>query len=395
MRHKVLFISHGSPLVPNSGYAYRAYGILCWLAQRYDVDVIFQGTKKDQHSINTDGINLSSIEVVEHHTTITDYLRAVFGIRPFHNALASNPSMGRSISSAMSRNKYAFIWTNKTWHLDLLKESKVPIIMDQIAEDLSVWGNLVENDPRRWAVPFFKLNHARVQRTYGMYYSQLSGVVCISSGDRDRTASFRPKDNIIHIPVGYFESKYKAALSPTGSKCLLFSGTDAMRNQQAVRLFCEKVLPSLRNSMPGVTLLWIGNVNRKKLCFTPPPEVLFTGYVDDVKPYFSRGDIYVAPFDMGEGVKIKIIEAMAMGKVIVGTSVGVRGVGIEGQPFIRVCDDWRDFSSAVVDLAKDPNLPALCAESAKYAQSHLSWDKVLSPLEPFIRYIILKSGRGE
>lgn len=390
MRHRILFISYGSPLVPNSGFSYRAYGVLNWLLQRYDVDVIFQGDASDLVSSQLNAGSGVNIEVVEHKTGFFEYLHAIFAYLPFHNILASNSSMKRSISQAFKNTHYDLIWIHKTWHLDLLKNQSTPIIMDQIAEDSSVWDNLVKNDPRIWAKLFFYVNRWRVMQTYDRYYSWLNGVVCISKDDKERTFSLRPNDNAISIPVGFYESKYSLKLAPKESKYLIFSGTGAVRNQEAVRLFCENILPSLKKAIPGVKLLWIGNVDRNKLIFKPPIEVEFTGYVKDVREYFGAGNIYIAPFSMGEGVKIKIIEALAMGKVIVSTSIGISGVGIETEPFVRVCDDWDGFCNNIVDLFNNQDLPALCAAAADYARMNLTWDRALNPLEKFIDGVISK-----
>jgi glycosyltransferase involved in cell wall biosynthesis len=118
--------------------------------------------------------------------------------------------------------------------------------------------------------------------------------------------------------------------------------------------------------------------------FLPHDLVELTGYVEHVQEHFDRGAILIAPFEMGEGVKIKIMEALAMGKLIVSTRIGIRGIGIEGLPFVRLADDDEGFAKAILDFASDPRRGELAAAARRYAVEHFDCQKVLAPLPAFI-----------
>jgi len=87
---------------------------------------------------------------------------------------------------------------------------------------------------------------------------------------------------------------------------------------------------------------------------------------------------------MGEGVKVKIVEALAMGKLVVSTPVGIRGLGIEREPFVRVAEDDHGFAGAILDLARDRSRSVLATDARRYAEEHFDCEKVAEPLPAFI-----------
>ncbi|HSV43718.1 MAG TPA: glycosyltransferase family 4 protein [Candidatus Bathyarchaeia archaeon] len=86
------------------------------------------------------------------------------------------------------------------------------------------------------------------------------------------------------------------------------------------------------------------------------PSIIVTGFVDDVKTYVMESDVVVVPLRMGSGTRLKILEAMAMGKPIVSTSIGAEGLDVTHGKDILIADDPEAFAQEVVQLLKDERL---------------------------------------
>lgn len=383
---RLLFLSSVPPLSGATGYALRTSAVLRWLSSRFQVDVLYQASDDDTAASSVPLSVLGSVDAVEDRRGPAEFAAAVLGKLPYHDSLACNPPFRRALAEKLSRVRYDLIWVNKTSHLSLLKEMapSAPLIMDQIATETSVWDNLVENDPRWWAKPFFRWNRRKVMAANHGYYGMIRGVVCITSQDLAETRRAFPRVQAVLAPMGFDPEQYEPSPPRLDRRTLVFSGTDAVRNQEAVRIFCEKAWPRVRSKIPDARLLWVGNARRERLRFRLPEGVEMTGRVASILPFLAEGDVFVAPFTMGEGMKAKIIEAMALGKVIVATPMGVRGVPVEGLPFVRMCEDWDAFGRAVVEFLRREDLADLCARSREHALAHYTWEKVLAPLEPFL-----------
>ena len=79
-----------------------------------------------------------------------------------------------------------------------------------------------------------------------------------------------------------------------------------------------------------------------------------TGAVDDIRPYLGKAAVCVVPLRSGSGTRIKIFEAMAMGKAVVSTTMGAEGLPVRHGENIILADDPADFASQVVQLLRDP-----------------------------------------
>ena len=108
---------------------------------------------------------------------------------------------------------------------------------------------------------------------------------------------------------------------------MVFTGSmDWLPNEDGMTYFCREILPRIRQQEPETTLSIIGRAPTpavKRLADGTGIEV--TGRVDDVRPHVAAGAVYVVPLRIGGGTRLKIFEAMAMGKAVVSTTVGAEG----------------------------------------------------------------------
>jgi glycosyltransferase involved in cell wall biosynthesis len=291
-----------------------------------------------------------------------------------------------AIHARAAHRQYAFVWMIKTWLYPGIRKALpgVPIFLEQQAAERDVWENLARNDSR-WHVRLYsRWNGAKVLAFERRIYLDLVGVVSISAADAAVTRETYPPVPLIAVPMGVDCEYYRPSRFDSDPRVLLFSGGDATRNVQAIRRFVMGIAPRLRTSDPGYRLLWIGRVDPARHDFLPHEAVEITGYVEHVHEHFDRGAIFVAPFDMGEGVKVKIVEALAMGKLIVSTRMGVRGLELEGLPFVRIVDDDEAFARAILDFTGDPRRTELAREARQHAVEHFECEKVLRCLPAFI-----------
>jgi glycosyltransferase involved in cell wall biosynthesis len=102
-----------------------------------------------------------------------------------------------------------------------------------------------------------------------------------------------------------------------------------------------------------------------------------TGTVDDVRPYVDEAALYIVPLRVGGGTRLKIFEALAMGKAVVSTPVGAEGLALEsGRHFVSAATD-EAFVRAIVDLLAAPERRrALAAEGRRLVQEEYSWAQI-------------------
>jgi len=211
-------------------------------------------------------------------------------------------------------------------------------------------------------------------------------VLAVSDTDR-RTLlqAYGPLRQPVHVVPTGVDSRYFADVSGTvRPRHMVFTGSmDWLPNEDGMQHFVHDVLPLIRRDEPSATLSIIGRA--------PTPAIVklgseygveVTGRVDDVRPHMAAGAVYVVPLRIGGGTRIKIFEAMAMGKAVVSTSVGAEGLPVTPGKDLLIADSPTAFAEAVVRLFRDEEESARIGQVAKrLVAEHYDWSAVFGHLE--------------
>ncbi len=117
-----------------------------------------------------------------------------------------------------------------------------------------------------------------------------------------------------------------------------------------------------------------------------------TGTVDDVRPFVAEGEVYVVPLRVGGGTRLKIFEALAMGKAVVSTSLGAEGLPLEPGTHYLQADGPEAFARAVVALLHDPDRRRrLGAAGRELVETRYSWAEVARTIEAHLQAMVTTS----
>jgi sugar transferase (PEP-CTERM/EpsH1 system associated) len=197
---------------------------------------------------------------------------------------------------------------------------------------------------------------------------QFDGVIATSDLDRDWIRQHFPKMPVELIPNGvdieYFQPLPIAVKHvPT----LVFTGHMSYPpNVDAVLWFCNAILPVLHKKIPNLCFSIVGS--------KPHPYVLelgkrhgvqITGEVPDIRPYIAGASIFVVPLRSGGGTRLKILQAMAMGKPVISTTVGAEGLAISSGNNILLADSVDQFVQHILALLYTPNMATSLANAGR------------------------------
>jgi glycosyltransferase involved in cell wall biosynthesis len=148
-------------------------------------------------------------------------------------------------------------------------------------------------------------------------------------------------------------------------KDLMFIGSyKHTPNEDAVLYFADEIFPLVKKALPGVRFLVVGSDPTAALLKRNSKDVIVTGYVKDVKPYFEECRVFVTPLRYGAGMKGKIGQSMAYGLPVVTTGIGAEGIGLEDGTSALIADDPKSFAEAIIRLYTDEGLWKRYSEKA-------------------------------
>jgi glycosyltransferase involved in cell wall biosynthesis len=154
-------------------------------------------------------------------------------------------------------------------------------------------------------------------------------------------------------------------------------------NEDGILFFIDAILPHIRRKVPGVRLIVVGrNPTHRLREIAERSRIEVTGTVDDVRPYIAEAAVYVVPLRVGGGTRLKIFEALAMGKAVVSTSVGAEGLPlIPGEHYIPA-DEPTEFAYAILALLKDSTRrKRLGLAGRRLVEERYSWSQVAREFE--------------
>jgi sugar transferase (PEP-CTERM/EpsH1 system associated) len=174
----------------------------------------------------------------------------------------------------------------------------------------------------------------------------------------------------------------------TDNPYFLFAGVmDYAPNIDAVMWFIDLVWPAVKIKWPNAKFCIAGmnpTEKIKKLQLKEGIEV--TGFVDDIKPYFDKTNIFIAPFKIARGVQNKVLQAFACGLPVIASSMGAEGIRYNVEQDILLADTPEQFINSIEQLTSNEGCYEHISNNAlKNITNHYSWDSILQPLETLLK----------
>jgi glycosyltransferase involved in cell wall biosynthesis len=211
-------------------------------------------------------------------------------------------------------------------------------------------------------------------------------VLCVSHDDADYYRKF--SRNVIVAPNGVDDDFFVAGRreQPVNDDVLFFGLMRYDPNLEGLTRFMREGWPRVLARRQSARLLIAGDGSRERLGDTDPgSRISVLGLVDDIAQQVARARLVVVPVWRGSGTRLKVLEALAAGRPIVGTSLGVSGVGFEDGRHGIVADDPTVLGDAIADLCADPKKAAALGEAGPGLAEQYRWQRALDPAESVYR----------
>ena len=212
------------------------------------------------------------------------------------------------------------------------------------------------------------------------YLSLANHVLTVSEDDRQFFCRYIDPARLSVIPTGADTQYFRPTAEQEIPSSLVFTGSmDWLPNEDGMVNFIQEVLPLIRQQVPDISLVIMGRKpsQRLKELAAGAPNVRLTGWVEDIRPFVARGGVCVVPLRVGGGTRLKIFEAMSMGKAVVSTTIGAEGLPVKHGEHLLIADDPITFANSTVNLLRDPaQRRELGSAARKLVEERYSWVQV-------------------
>ncbi len=167
---------------------------------------------------------------------------------------------------------------------------------------------------------------------------------------------------------------------------LVFTGTmDYQPNLDGMRWFIQVIWPEILSKLANARLLIVGSKPTAEVtAWQNGEQVIVTGEVADIRPYYAMADVYICPLRIGGGTRLKLVEALAMERPVVSTRVGAQGLALCDQQHICYADNASQFANCILKLLDDSQLSSkISTQGSDFIRENYDWKDLARRL---IRY---------
>ena len=382
---RLLFLSITVPFPATDGGRLRVMNLLKQVAQRNRVTFLALETQPT----DGEGIEyLRSLGIEAHlvsHTsrlppiTLRSVSQSVLKRKPLTVSRYELPAFRRAFHSLLETSSFDLI------HYEMLHtgqyhlETHAKSLLSLQNVDSHIWRRLREQTLN----PLRKCVFWSQERAFRRYENAMSNrfdlVACASEVDRELMEGICPGLSADVIPNGVDTELYQPSHKDEEESTIIYTGSmDWFPNEDAAIYFIDEILPAIHIKRPNLKFYVVGQFPGERLKrYGNRPGVVVTGRVEDVKPYIARATVYVVPLRIGGGTRLKILEALAMGKAVLSTSIGAEGLNLTAGDEIMIADESTTFADTVVQLMEDNSLRRkLGGNGRRRVEAEYDWRRI-------------------
>jgi polysaccharide biosynthesis protein PslH len=406
----ILYVSHLPASPPRLGAQARMHGLMTQLARRHNLTAVMLVDDEVDVEECRQAMQAYCCEVVlvpksygrKGLSKRLLQLRSLASTTSFERLLFSVPALQQALDRLLRAKRFDIVNLEFTFLGDCNLRQAPPgerlpaLVVDShnidfdLARQYARAGGLVR---RLYA----GVNWRKLRREELATYRHADGVYLCSIVDQRRLLEEVPGARTLVIPNAADVEYYQPRVTdppPDGRTVVFFGHLSYFPNIDGVSYFVREIWPRIAETHPKARLKIIGGEAARPLLELAQPGIELTGFVPDLRPHLAEATAVVVPLRLGGGTRLKIVEAMAMGKAIVSTTLGMEGIEAVPRRDLLVEDQPAAFADAVNRLLAEPSLAACIGQSAReLAVQRYAWSGGAKALESFYREILDGSAR--
>ncbi len=396
---KILWVKHGKLLPVDTGGKIRTYNILRHLASRHDVTLIsfYSGQRSPAYAgelrqyfpnsiviwtgapEDSDGIIKQGAHYIARAGSFVPYAVSKFTTREVRQIVKMKLDSGEFDVAVCD-----FLAAS----LNFPKQLNTPTVLFQHNVEAFIWQRQAVCEKNWLKKLVFTAEAAKMRRYEAAAIKRFHHVIAVSDLDRKLMTGVEA-EKITVVPTGVDLQQFRPAEnSPTlGHEVMFLGSMDWEANVDAVNYFCEKIWPRVLSRIPDAKFRIVGRNPHPSVKKLACDSVEVTGTVPSVIDYLKVAAVVVVPLRIGGGTRLKIYEAMSMGKAIVSTAIGAEGLDVHDGQDIVLSEEADDFARRIISLLGDKAARELLGRAAVQTANKYDWSVIADQFEKVLRQL--------
>jgi glycosyltransferase involved in cell wall biosynthesis len=380
---KILWVKPGKLLPLDSGGKLRTYNILRHLSAAHQLTYLSCYGGRQDKAYEQEILNYLPGTVCLHAAApdsarvvgrTLDYLHRLLWRAPYAVSRFTAPQVQQLLSQWIPQRRFDvavcdFLASTLNFPQNLL----TPTALFQHNVETVLWRRRAEIEVQLWDRVIAKIEYAKMRRFEPTQVRRFHHVIAVSDADRKTMSSMVDPSRISVVPTGVDLSqfRYDSNHEPREPLVIFTGSMDWKPNIDGVEFFCKEIWPLILARVPNARFRIVGRDPHSRVRDLVSSSIEVTGSVPSIVEHLRESAVFVVPLRIGGGTRIKIYEAMAMGKAIVSTTVGAEGLDVHDGRDILLAEEPVPFADSVCSLLSDREMrrrleKATVATAAKY-----------------------------
>lgn len=354
----VLLLAPKVPFPPTDGGRAATYQMVRELL-RMGMDVQFvapRGMANDAEAFSRE-VHLHLLSV-DPRTTLRGVLKNVPHRMPYQVEKFFSPTALRELEGILRKKPPDLIHVENlqmvTYAFALKGGDGIPIVLRQQnveSEIVRLYRQTVANP---LLVSYAHHQYRRMARFEAEAIGKADLVLPVSGVDEEKLRKMNPGMRSSVVPLGVDTDVLRRASSTVPDTVLVFTNMSWMPNRDSVEFFLEDIVPMLRKERPHTRVLLGGKGTDSERRLHARADVEVCGFIEDLNDLPGLSSVAAVPLRIGSGMRVKVLEFMALGMAVVSTSLGVEGIDVEDGTHVLVADTAESFAGSIRKLLENP-----------------------------------------
>jgi sugar transferase (PEP-CTERM/EpsH1 system associated) len=254
----------------------------------------------------------------------------------------------------------------------------IPAVLFQHNVESEIWRRHATNGSGPARKLIYGLEFSKMLRYEQKMVQRFDHVIAVSEHDKKLMKAWVDPARITVVPTGVDTGQFCPGPQPEQEKPLVvFVGAmDWEPNIDAAKYFCAEIWPLVLAKVPDAKFRIVGRNPDRRVQALAGNTVEVTGRVLSVVEHLRAAAVVVVPLRVGGGTRLKIYEAMAVGKAVVSTSVGAEGLDVHHGRDMILADSPVEFAESVITLLRDPDLRSRQGRAAAEVAANYGWPRI-------------------
>lgn len=357
---KILVLTNKIPFPPKDGGSIATYNLAIGLADsNAQIKILSINTKKhyfnpqDIPQLIQEKLNINCVDVNTELSAFSAVKNLLFSNLPYNAVRFNNNDFRQALIKILQKEKYDIIQLEGlylSFYLDTIKKySNAKIAYRSHNIEHEIWQRSAENEKNFLKRTYLKIIGARLKNFEMEFMNSYDLLVPITSRDAEKLNNFGNSKPFFVAPTGINQNSFSNFSSEIEYPSIFHIGAlDWFPNQEGIMWFIDNCWSEIRSQIPGLNFYIAGrNAPQWLINKLNKQGIVFLGEIDDAYSFISSKAVMIVPLLSGSGMRIKIVEGMALGKTIVSTSIGAEGIDCQDETNILIGNNPLDFVKKV------------------------------------------------